>query len=39
MLREFWRGMYDKATDLDGISLAEDVKAKCLLLEIEVSLV
>jgi hypothetical protein len=29
--------MYDEATDLEGISLAEDVKAKCLLLETEVN--
>jgi hypothetical protein len=29
--------MYDEATDLDGIVLAEDVKAKGLLLETEVN--
>jgi hypothetical protein len=31
MLRVSWRVMYDEATDLDGIVLAEDVKAKGLL--------
>jgi hypothetical protein len=35
MLRGSCRGMYDEATDLGGIGLAEDVKAKCLLLENE----
>jgi hypothetical protein len=29
--------MFDEANDLGGISLAEDVKAKCLLLETEVN--
>jgi hypothetical protein len=37
MLRVSWRVMYDEATDLDGIVLAEDVKAKGLLLETEVN--
>ena len=37
MLRESWWGTCDEVTDLGGISLAEDVKAKCLLLETEVN--
>jgi hypothetical protein len=37
MLRESWRGKHDEATDLGGISLAEGVMAKCLLLKTEVN--